>query len=107
MLPLELAGIDEAGSIAERFLAEVGLQDRLGHFPPRCLGVSSSESPLPGLLRESRRYCSPMNPPGTLIPAPASALLICCLSSMPVRARHWCSSPMMSDSPSVAIGAFR
>ena len=38
MLPLELAGIDEAGSIAERFLAEVGLQDRLAHHPTTLSG---------------------------------------------------------------------
>ena len=38
MLPLELAGIDEAGSIAERFLTEVGLQDRLGHYPTTLSG---------------------------------------------------------------------
>ena len=38
MLPLELAGIDEAGSIAERFLAEVALQDRLGHYPTTLSG---------------------------------------------------------------------
>ena len=38
MLPLELAGIDEAGSIAERFLAEVGLQGRLGHYPTTLSG---------------------------------------------------------------------
>ena len=38
MLPLELAGIDEAGGIAERFLTEVGLQDRLGHFPTTLSG---------------------------------------------------------------------
>ena len=38
MLPLELAGIDQAGSIAERFLSEVGLQDRLGHYPTTLSG---------------------------------------------------------------------
>ena len=38
MLPLELAGIDEAGSIAGRFLMEVGLQDRLGHYPTTLSG---------------------------------------------------------------------
>jgi len=38
MLPLELAGIDEAGSIAERFLAEVGRKDRLGHYPTTLSG---------------------------------------------------------------------
>ena len=38
MLPLELAGIDEAGSIAERFLAEVGLQDRPAHYPTTLSG---------------------------------------------------------------------
>ena len=38
MLPLELAGIYEAGSIAERFLAEVGLQDRLEHYPTTLSG---------------------------------------------------------------------
>ena len=38
MLPLELAGISEAGSIAERFLAEVGLQDRLEHYPTTLSG---------------------------------------------------------------------
>ena len=38
MLPLELAGIDGAGSIAECFLAEVGLQDRLAHYPTTLSG---------------------------------------------------------------------
>ena len=38
MLPLELGGIDEAGSIAECFLAEVGLQDRLAHYPTTLSG---------------------------------------------------------------------
>ena len=38
MLPLELAGIDQAGSIAERFMSEVGLQDRLGHYPTTLSG---------------------------------------------------------------------
>ena len=38
MLPLELAGIDEAGSIAECFLAEVGLHDRLAHYPTTLSG---------------------------------------------------------------------
>ena len=38
MLPLELAGIDEAGSIAERFLGEGGLQDRPGHYPTTLSG---------------------------------------------------------------------
>jgi len=38
MLPLELASIDEAGSIAECFLAEVGLQDRLAHYPTTLSG---------------------------------------------------------------------
>ena len=38
MLPLELAGIDEAGGIADRFLTEVGLRDRLGHYPTTLSG---------------------------------------------------------------------
>ena len=33
MLPLELAGVRDARQIAERFLAEVGLQERLDHYP--------------------------------------------------------------------------
>lgn len=38
MLPLELAGVTDAGQIAERFLAEVGLQDRLEHYPTTLSG---------------------------------------------------------------------
>ena len=38
MLPLELAGVSDAGQIAERFLAEVGLQDRLEHHPTTLSG---------------------------------------------------------------------
>ena len=38
MLPLELAGVADAGQIAERFLAEVGLQDRLEHYPTTLSG---------------------------------------------------------------------
>ena len=49
MLPLELAGIDQAGGIAERFLSEVGLQDRLGHYP----------TTLSGGEQQRARCCSP------------------------------------------------
>ena len=38
MLPLELAGVTDAGQIAERFLAEVGLQERLEHYPTTLSG---------------------------------------------------------------------
>ena len=38
MLPLELAGVTDAEQIAERFLAEVGLQDRLEHYPTTLSG---------------------------------------------------------------------
>ena len=38
MLPLELAGVTDAGQIAERFLADVGLQDRLEHYPTTLSG---------------------------------------------------------------------
>ena len=38
MLPLELAGVSDAGQIAERFLAEVALQDRLEHYPTTLSG---------------------------------------------------------------------
>ena len=38
MLPLELAGVTDAAQIAERFLAEVGLQDRLEHYPTTLSG---------------------------------------------------------------------
>lgn len=38
MLPLELAGVSDARHIAERFLAEVGLRDRLDHYPTTLSG---------------------------------------------------------------------
>ena len=38
MLPLELAGVPDAGGIAERFLAEVGLGSRLEHYPTTLSG---------------------------------------------------------------------
>jgi len=38
MLPLELAGVGDAKQIAERFLVEVGLQDRLEHYPTTLSG---------------------------------------------------------------------
>ena len=38
MLPLELAGVTDAAQIAERFLAEIGLQDRLEHYPTTLSG---------------------------------------------------------------------
>lgn len=38
MLPLELAGARDARQVAERFLAEVGLQDRLDHYPTTLSG---------------------------------------------------------------------
>lgn len=38
MLPLELAGMPDADGIAERFLAEVGLESRLEHYPTTLSG---------------------------------------------------------------------
>ena len=38
MLPLELAGMPAADGIAERFLAEVGLESRLEHYPTTLSG---------------------------------------------------------------------
>jgi putative ABC transport system ATP-binding protein len=38
MLPLELAGVRDARQIAEQFLAEVGLQERLDHYPTTLSG---------------------------------------------------------------------
>ncbi len=38
MLPLELAGVRDARQTAERFLAEVGLQERLDHYPTTLSG---------------------------------------------------------------------
>ena len=38
MLPVELAGARDARQVAERFLAEVGLQDRLDHYPTTLSG---------------------------------------------------------------------
>jgi len=38
MLPLELAGVADASHVARRFLSEVGLDDRLDHFPTTLSG---------------------------------------------------------------------
>ena len=42
MLPLELAGVSDAEQIAEKFLVEVGLGERLSHYPTTLSGGSSS-----------------------------------------------------------------
>ena len=38
MLPLELAGVSDAEQIAEKFLVEVGLGERLSHYPTTLSG---------------------------------------------------------------------
>ena len=38
MLPLELAGMSDAAATAERFLVEVGLENRLNHYPTTLSG---------------------------------------------------------------------
>ena len=38
MLPLELAGMSDAAATAERFLREVGLENRLNHYPTTLSG---------------------------------------------------------------------
>ena len=38
MLPLELAGVSDAEQIAEQFLVEVGLGERLSHYPTTLSG---------------------------------------------------------------------
>ena len=38
MLPLELAGMSDAAATAERFLGEVGLENRLNHYPTTLSG---------------------------------------------------------------------
>ena len=38
MLPLELAGMSDAAATAKRFLGEVGLENRLNHYPTTLSG---------------------------------------------------------------------
>ncbi len=57
MLPLELAGAGDARAVAARWLARVGLGDRLGHYPKHLSGgeqqrvaLARAFAPDPGLL---------------------------------------------------------
>ena len=68
MLPLELAGMSDAAATAERFLGEVGLENRLNHYPPHYRVVSSNESPSPGQLRANPASFSPMSQRAIWIP---------------------------------------
>ena len=89
------------------FWARSDFRTGSGITPPRYRGVSSSGSPLHAPLQGSRRCCLPMSRPEISIRAPASALSICCLSSMPARALLWYSSHMTSASPSGVINVSR
>ena len=88
MLPLELAGRDDARVMAEDYLARVGLGDvytiTLEHFQ-----VESSSALLSLVLSlQSRLFFLRMNPPVTLIRRRALRLLSCCLGSTRRRARR-------------------
>ncbi len=67
MLPGRIAGI-EPRRVLERardLLLEVGLEERLEHFPNQLSGGSGSGSPSAGRWRSSRRCCSPTSRRGT------------------------------------------
>ena len=66
MLPLELAGIDEAGGIADRFLTEVGLRDRLGHYPTTLSGGEQQRVAIARAFAREPAVLFADEPPGNL-----------------------------------------
>ena len=91
MLPLELAGIDQAAVLPSVFCRKSDC--RTGWALSHHAVGGQQRVAIARALRESLLSCSPTNRPGTSIPAPASALSICCLSSMPVRVQHCACHP--------------
>ena len=77
MLPLELAGIDEAGGIAERFLGEVGLQDRLGHYPTTLSGGEQQRVAIARAFAREPAVLFADEPTGNLDTRTGEALVMC------------------------------
>ena len=70
-LPMELAGDPKAFDAARDLLHEVGLADRVDHFPAQLSGESSSASPLPAPWSANRASFSPTSRPAISMAAPA------------------------------------
>ncbi len=64
MLPLELAGFDDAREKSEEFLSRVGLAERFHHYPRTLSGVNSNVLPLRVHLRRNLSSCLPMSQRG-------------------------------------------
>ena len=75
MLPLELAGIDEAGSIAERFLGEVGLQNRLAHYPTTLSGGEQQRVGIARAVVARPEFLIADEPTGNLDPQLSSEIM--------------------------------
>ena len=71
-LPMRYAGVNgkNARQRALEVLAEVGLQDRAGHFPSELSGGRRNAWPSPGRWRSSRPSSSPTSPPVSSTPRP-------------------------------------
>jgi len=75
MLPLELAGVDKAATIARQWLERVGLGDRLRHYPKHLSGGEQQRVALARAFAPSPRLLLADEPTGNLDAATGEAII--------------------------------
>ena len=80
MVPVELQGNTKAHERAAGLLQQVGLQDRLHHYPTQLPAENSNTLRWRGLLLIGREFCSPTNQPAIWMKKRAKPLSPSCLT---------------------------
>ena len=103
-LPLELVGLDDATARAKRLLGEVGLGERLGHYPAQLSGGEQQRVALARAFSSEPKVLFADEPTGNLDGETGQRVLALLAD---LRARHGTTLLLVTHDPDVAARADR